>query len=302
MEDYTYNFGYLHDGLKYATSESNMETIVYNFLDEMWDEIGKIPLELIYLPSYEKVRETNATAGWSKKDTDPNASHYNDNYGEYYTVVLFINSIKKEISKRDIIINRYTDAKQVLQDENKIISDSLLMVNNFNEKHLIRLNAFLREDELHLDDIVQTSTDNLSSSFKIKQDAMETGRIELQKRCQPQLQFSMDMANIYAIPEFAPIIDHFQLGRIILVGLRSDYIKQSRLLQIDINFEDLSFVVTRKGGNRTILYINEEVAKYTVNQIGEAKKAIQTEVLSRLRTEFESTDFMVGVDLIIAYE
>lgn len=48
--------------------------------------------------------------------------------------------------------------------------------------------------------------------------------------------------------------------------------------------------------------ISEEVAKYTVNQIGEAKKAIQTEVLSRLRTEFESTDFMVGVDLMIAYE
>jgi site-specific recombinase XerD len=35
-----------------------------------------------------------------------------------------------------------------------------------------------------------------------------------------------------------------------LVGLNVD----------DINFEDLSFVVTRKGGNRTILYISEEVA------------------------------------------
>ena len=29
----------------------------------------------------------------------------------------------------------------------------------------------------------------------------------------------------------------------------------------DINFEDQSFVVTRKGGNRTILYFNEEVAR-----------------------------------------
>ncbi len=36
-----------------------------------------------------------------------------------------------------------------------------------------------------------------------------------------------------------------------LVGLNID----------DINFEDLSFVVTRKGGNRTILYLSEEVAK-----------------------------------------
>lgn len=48
--------------------------------------------------------------------------------------------------------------------------------------------------------------------------------------------------------------------------------------------------------------ISEEVSKYNVNTIGEGKRAIQTEVLSRLRTEFESTDFLIGVDLIIAYE
>ena len=48
--------------------------------------------------------------------------------------------------------------------------------------------------------------------------------------------------------------------------------------------------------------ISEEVAKYNVSTIGESKKDIQTEVLSRLRTEFESVDFLVGVDLMIAYE
>ena len=46
----------------------------------------------------------------------------------------------------------------------------------------------------------------------------------------------------------------------------------------------------------------EEVAKYNINTIAESKNAIQTEVLSKLRTELESTDFLVGVDLIIAYE
>ena len=228
MKDYDYDFTYLYDGLKNATSEENREAVVYNFLSDMWQEVGRWPLKSLYLETYNLTKEVND----SHKD--------NNNYGNYYTSVLFTTSIEKEVAQRDVIINRYTYARQVLQDENKVISDSLLLTNNFNEKQLIRLNAFLREDELHLDDIVQTSTDNLSSSFKIKQDAMETGRIELKKLCQPQLQFSMDMDNIYAISEFAPIIDHFQLGRIIRVGLRSDYIKQSRLLQIDINFEDLS--------------------------------------------------------------
>lgn len=228
----TYSIGYLYDGLKNATSESTRETVIYNFLGEMWYEIGRTPLKLLYLAPYENVRNTNATAGWSQKT--------NTNYGYYYTVVLFITSIENEVLKRNSIIEGYEKQRDAYQKLNANISDSLLMTNNFTEKQLIRLNAFLREDELHLDDIIQTSTDNLSSSFKIKQDAMETGRIELKKLCQPQLQFSMDMANIYAIPEFEPIIDHFQLGRIIRVGLRKGYVKQSRLLQIDINFEDFS--------------------------------------------------------------
>jgi hypothetical protein len=50
----------------------------------------------------------------------------------------------------------------------------------------------------------------------------------------------MSMANIYALPEFKPIINQFQLGKVIKVALRNDYIKQSRLLQVNINFDDFS--------------------------------------------------------------
>lgn len=49
-----------------------------------------------------------------------------------------------------------------------------------------------------------------------------------------------------------------------LVGLNVD----------DINFDDYSFVVTRKGGNRTILYINEEVATALLNWL-EYRKTIK---------------------------
>ena len=48
----------------------------------------------------------------------------------------------------------------------------------------------------------------------------------------------MDMANIYAIKEFEPIIHQFQLGNLINVAIRSDYIKKARLLAVDINFDD----------------------------------------------------------------
>ena len=222
----------LHNSLKNATSDTARDIAVTSFLNEMWNEIGRTPLKMLYLAAYKNVQEVNIQAGWSVKD--------NKNYGYYYPVILMIASIETAISNRDKKIKELEDQRSEYQNQNTIISDELLMVNNFTEKQLIKLSAFLREDELHIDDIVETSLDTLSSSFKLKQDAMETGRIELKKLCQPQLQFSMTMANIYALPEFEPIISQFKLGKIIKVAIRSDYLKQSRLLQVDFNFEDFS--------------------------------------------------------------
>lgn len=228
MEIYTID--YLYNALKNSTSDSSRETAIYNFLSEIWKEIGRTPLRLLYLTPYKGIQETNIEAGWSKKD--------NENYGYYYPVVLLVNSIESAISKLDKVISKYEKQRNEYQAANAKISGDLLMDRNFTEGQLVRLSAFLREDELHLDDIVETSLDNLSSSFKIKQDAMESGRIELKKLCQPQLQFTMSMANLYANRAFAPIVHQFQLGKIIKVGIRPDYIKQSRLLQVDINFDN----------------------------------------------------------------
>ena len=214
------------------TSNSDVETAINNFLDEMWGQVGRTPLKSLYYEQYKQIQIANIEAGWSQED--------NANYGSYYPVVLYLNSIEKAIAKRDKTIKDYEEQYNKIQQNNIAISNELLMTNNFTEDQLIRLSAFLREDELHLDDIVETDLTTANESLKLKQDAMSSGSIELQKLCQPQLRFSMTMANIYALPEFEPIIDQFQLGNVIKVGLRSDYLKQSRLLQVDINFDDFS--------------------------------------------------------------
>lgn len=226
-----YTLSYLIDKIQ-SSKESDKEEGVYNFLQEMWNEIGKTPLSSSYLPSYQLRKQNSLELGWSVKD-----SQY---YGFYYVDMLFVDSIDKAIAQRDSVINGYKNERKVFEDANAEISNSLSMDQNFTEGQLIRLSAFLREDELKIDDIVETNLDDLASSIKLKQDAKESGRIELKKICQPQLQFSMDMANIYALPEFEPIIDQFQLGNIIKVSLRPDYIKQSRLLEVSINFDDFS--------------------------------------------------------------
>ncbi len=214
------------------TSSVIVDDALNSFLGLIWNELGKVPLELLYYEPYKKVQVTNIEAGWSQKDSE--------NYGYYYPVVIFLRSLEKAIRERDKNISEYKAQYGILQQKNAQISERLLMTKNFTEEQLVKLNAFLREDEVHYDDIISTSADSIKDSFKVKQDALENGRIELQKLCQPQLQFSMSMANIYALPEFEPIIDQFQLGKMIKVGIRPGYIKQSRLLQVDINFDDFS--------------------------------------------------------------
>lgn len=48
------------------------------------------------------------------------------------------------------------------------------------------------------------------------------------------------MRNIYAMPEFAPILNQFSLGNFVKVKMRDDFIKKARLLEVQLNFSDLS--------------------------------------------------------------
>lgn len=237
MEDYS--ISYLTSNLRGNKTLDQKRPYVLNFLNEMWNQVGRTPLKSLYYESYKTIQTTNIDAGWSQED--------NENYPYYYAVVLILESLDAEIISRDSIISEYEEEYNAIQKENAAMSTELSMENNFTDAQLARLNTFLREDELQLSDIVETDQDTLADSFKIKQDAMESGKIELHKISQPKLQFSASMANIYAIPGFEPIIDQFQLGKVIKVEIRHGYIKQSRLLQVDFKFDDLSSISVEFG-------------------------------------------------------
>lgn len=222
----------LSSALSAATNLSDKETAILNFFDEMWDQLGHTPLNSLYLQPYKKIETTNVEAGWN--DTS------NENYWRYYPVTLVIKSLEKDIEDRKTIIEKYQEQYNVLQADNNQIANSTSIYNNFTHEQLVRLSPFLREDEYTDDNFVVTDSDTIEILMKTKQELLECGRIELAKLCEPKLEFSMDMANIYALAEFEPIIDQFQLGNLINVAIRSDYIKRARLLAVDINFDDFS--------------------------------------------------------------
>lgn len=221
MEDSYYDIEYLAKYLDGNRTPQQKKTYVMNFLKEMWNQVGRTPLKSVYQATFKILQSTNID--WAQEHIDPDGNvTYHENYPWYYAILLFLESIDIAIADRDAKLNKMQQAYDALQTKNIEISNGLLMENNFTENQLIRLSAFIKEDELHIDDIIETEYDTLEDSFKVKQDAMEAGRIELNKRCQPQLQFSMTMANIYALPEFEPIIHQFQLGKVIKVGLRRE--------------------------------------------------------------------------------
>ena len=250
----TYKISNLYNDLKAATTKDEKELAVNTFLDEMWNEVGRTPLQKSYKEPYEK--QQTQFIDYAKED--------HKDYSYYYTTVLIIDSIKRAIEIRTKKIDELEKEYQDIQGLNANISAELILetfltkyfkelypneedAKTYKDNALIRLSSFIREDELQLDDIVETDEDTVADSFKIKEDAIESGRIELHKLSQPKLQFSMTMANIYALKDFEPIIDQFQLGNVIKVGLRKDYIKQSRLLQVDLEFDNLSSLSTEFG-------------------------------------------------------
>lgn len=239
MEDGSYDIDYLVKNLAGNRTIQQKRTYVLNFLKQMWNEIGRTPLKSIYQTTYKTIQSVNIE--WAQKSVDPYGNEtYHENYPWYYATLVFLESIETAITERTTKIEQVQKSYNKYQQANIDIANSLILSNNFTEQQLIRLNAFIKEDELHIDDIIETECDTLADSFKLKQAAMEEGRIELNNRCKPKLQFSATMANIYAIPGFKPIIHQFQLGNVIRVGIRKDYIKNTRLLQVDINLDDFS--------------------------------------------------------------
>lgn len=112
--------------------------------------------------------------------------------------------------------------------------------NFFTEDQWIRLSSFIREDEFSDSNFLLTGYESEEERLEICEELLEAANKELNTLCQPSLEFSMSMANILALPEFESLIDQFQLGNFVRVYIHDGYIKRSRLLEVHLNFSDLS--------------------------------------------------------------
>lgn len=134
----------------------------------------------------------------------------------------------------------YSRSQGVCLAQMNRLSEISSMENYFTEGELIRLSPFLREDEYSDSNFVLTGYESEEEQISVKQSLLAEATKELKKICQPKLSFSVTMANIMAIPEFVCLKEQFRLGNFVRVKIRDGYVKRSRLLEVHINFDDLS--------------------------------------------------------------
>ena len=254
------------DVLQGNPSIATAEAETYKILDLIWDEYG-VQLLKIKLDAYTGVQQTQVESEWSQID--------NDNYYMYWANYMMLDSCQKEYTQRVGDANTITIRINELYAQMQVIADDIDMYNgkNFSEQELVRLSAFMREDEYSDDNFLITDTDTNEQIFQAKKELLQCGKIELSKLSAPKLSFSADMANIYAIEDFAPIVHQFQLGNLIRVVLRQDYVKWSRLMEIRINFDDLSdFSVT--FGELTAIRTQADLHAELLQQAASAGKSV----------------------------
>ena len=136
----------------------------------------------------------------------------------------------------------YLDSQGVHQLKINRISNATEFSKFFNEDQWARLSPFIREDEFSDDNFLLTGYESEEERLDICKELMESANKKLNTLCQPSLEFSMTMANIFALPEFKPLIDkdQFKLGNFVRIYIRDGYVKRARLLEIHINYSDLS--------------------------------------------------------------
>lgn len=195
-----------------------------------WAQYGLNPLNE-KKDSYEQQLAVLIKQGCGASDN----KDYNTLYLPCYNA---IQSITSQIAVVQSQIDDLKSKQTAIGNQMDAIISSVSMQNNFTSEQLKELSKFIREDELSSDNFVVTDTMTDSERMDMLHEMLDYGQKELAKVAQPTLTFSMDMANIYAIPEFNILSNTFEVGNYISVAIRDDYMVKAKILTIDLNYYD----------------------------------------------------------------
>lgn len=202
-----------------------------------WSLYGLNPLKE-KLAVYEQKQAVSMKAGHGESSSPFYES-------EYLPIYNTINAINSQIEKVNKQLDTLKSEQEKIETDMSAIANVVAMENNFTKEQLKELSTFIREDELNSDNFVVTDIMTDDERFDMLKQMLKFGEKELEKLATPQLSFSVDMVNIFAIPEFERLYGKFDVGNYIWVTLRDNYHVKAKLQTMHMNFYDVSdFSVT----------------------------------------------------------
>lgn len=161
-----------------------------------------------------------------------NLTYSDKDWGEITTYAVYLKGQTPYVS--------YSNSRGVHQAWMDYYSDLTELESFFDEDQWSRLSPLIRDDEFTNDNFLLNGLESEEERLEVCRELMESAAKELKTLSQPSLEFSMNIANILALPEFDPIIRQFALGNFIRIELREGLVKKARLLEANLNFDDLS--------------------------------------------------------------
>lgn len=181
-------------------------------------------------------------SAWENKT--PNL--YEEIYLPYYNKLL---AIAAEISVREgeikIITGEQnengetvlTGVQTILNKEIKYIHDHLNFQSFIGEDLWLEFAAFRREDTYNNDNYISDGLTN-TELLSMADDFLAEARKEIYKSATLQHSISASLRNLLAMPEFEPIVDHFEVGNWIRIRV-DEKVYRLRLLSFAVDFENL---------------------------------------------------------------
>lgn len=223
--------------MKYTKDEKDESKYVYTYAWVERDIIfGSNGINALKekIDVYSSINDVQIAAEWDKKPKD------SSEYQSYVSNIDKLQDAKKELEIKQNEVAAINEKITNVQEQITAISEDMSVEKNFSPSSLDRLSLFLREDEYTDSCFCVTDIDSDLDKINTQKELLVAGQKELKKISRPALSFSASMKNLYAMPEFEPILNQFKLGSFIRVQLRPDFVKKCRLLEIQFNFEDFS--------------------------------------------------------------
>jgi hypothetical protein len=231
------SIGYVQNTLEYDEETTyyikNDETNEYVDIDSVnednFDEYDVLYIKNLILGSYSPI-DINTITEFNEYDGSSDDKTLYIQTGHEYAVYL----------RGNIPYVAYKDSQGVWQAKREYISRQADIETYLDRDQMIRISPLIREDVYEDSNFFFTGHESKEEEVKTLKELMENAIKELKTLSQPSLEFSMTMANIFALPEFEPIVSRFALGNFIHIELLPGIVKRSRLLECSIGLNDFS--------------------------------------------------------------